>query len=84
MTRTALTVGVEEEFLLLDPISGRPASGRPDLAKAARRQAGRAVGLMRFQFEIATGVCTDLRELHDDLLRLLRPAAAGARRWAVA
>ncbi|GLZ28927.1 putative glutamate--cysteine ligase 2 [Lentzea sp. NBRC 105346] len=63
--RSAETVGVEEEFLLADPATGRTAP------RAAEVLAGlRDTGLTRFhaelsatQVEAATGPCTDLTEL---------------------
>ncbi|GAA4580144.1 glutamate--cysteine ligase [Planotetraspora phitsanulokensis] len=73
-------MGVEEEFLLLDPETGRVVPG----AEAVR---GRVRGpiatrlvpeLTRFQVESNTEVHTDLHHLGDDLLELRRAAAAAA------
>ncbi|WP_229690789.1 carboxylate-amine ligase, partial [Sphaerisporangium melleum] len=76
-----LTVGVEEEFLLIDPRSGRP---RPAAGQVLRRIGGASScqivpELTRCQVETNSGVHTDLRELARDLLRTRELAAATAR-----
>ncbi|MCT9929896.1 glutamate--cysteine ligase [Planotetraspora sp. A-T 1434] len=64
-----LTVGVEEEFLLLDPATGEVAP----VAEEVRRRAGGPIGarmvpeLTRFQVETNSAVHTDLRRLQGDL-----------------
>ncbi len=77
-----VTVGVEEEYLLLDAVSGRPVSrcrqlrARPELA--ALVGAGRVeTELLQSQVEVATPVCADLDEI-DRHLRRLRGAVAAA------
>lgn len=69
------TFGVEEEFLLLDPVSGRPVPRAEEVRAAADLQS--ALGheeiqreLLQAQVEIATPVCTDLDEIGGHLLRL--------------
>lgn len=72
-----LTMGVEEEFLLVDS-RGRLAADGPDVSDDA---GGDAIGqteheLRRCQVEAATGVCRDSGELVDHL-RMLRDRLAG-------
>src|SRR5208283_5108790 len=59
-----LTLGVEEEFVLLDPSTGATVLAGPEL--------------MRFQVETGTRVCTGLDEAGRELIRLRRLAAAAA------
>ncbi|MCX5275342.1 MULTISPECIES: carboxylate-amine ligase [Streptomyces] len=70
-----ITLGVEEEFLLLDAATGLPAP----LAAKVRTVAGLRPGvrqeevqaeLLQAQLEIATPVCTSLREVGGHLLRM--------------
>ena len=70
--------GVEEEFLLLDPVVGRPVPAAPDLLRLLAGEAGVRAELMRFQFEVATPVCTSLADLRAELIRLRGLAACGA------
>lgn len=75
------TVGVEEEFLLVDPTSGTPA---PRSKAVAERTAERGVDLQleltSCQVETTTGVVTDTQELRDQLLHLRRTVANAAER----
>ncbi|MDX6742342.1 glutamate--cysteine ligase [Actinocorallia sp. A-T 12471] len=73
----ARTVGVEEEFLLADPATGRTAARAPDvlarasdLTSAARRPADAAFHgeLLATQVESVTGVHRDLAGLRSDLV----------------
>jgi carboxylate-amine ligase len=73
------TVGVEEEFVLLDPATGAPALAAPDLLRVLSGEPGVQAELMRFQFETATRVCTGLDEVRDELLRLRRLVAGAAK-----
>jgi carboxylate-amine ligase len=80
------TVGVEEEFLLVDPVSRRSVAGAS--AVLARASAGPAAApgavlhaeLLSTQVEAATGVCTELpdlrRQVRDGRRRLARAARA--------
>lgn len=70
-----ITVGVEEEYLLLDPSSGYPvplaeqvrvAAGLEPIVEEREIQAE----LIEAQVEVATPVCTDLDEVGGHLLRL--------------
>jgi carboxylate-amine ligase len=75
---SGLTVGVEEEFLLLDPVTGRPV---PAARHVLRRLAGDPrfqAELFQFQLEIATRVCADLAAVRTELTSLRRLAAAAA------
>jgi glutamate---cysteine ligase / carboxylate-amine ligase len=70
-----ITLGVEEEFLLLDPSTGAPVLAAPDLVRMLGGEPGVQPELMRFQVETATRVCTSLDGLGRELTRL---------RWLVA
>jgi carboxylate-amine ligase len=69
---------VEEEFLLLDPASGRPVPASPAALRLLADRPGLQPELMRFQLETTTAVCRHLPELRTELARLRRLAAAGA------
>jgi glutamate---cysteine ligase / carboxylate-amine ligase len=73
-----ITVGVEEEFVLLDPCTGATVLAAPDLVRMLDGAPGVQQELMRFQVEIATKVCTSLDGLGRDLARLRRLVAAAA------
>ncbi|MET8093443.1 glutamate--cysteine ligase [Micromonospora sp. NPDC005220] len=87
---STLTLGVEEEYLLLDPDSGRnlPVA---DQVRAALRDPAREQSRQEFRHsmvEMVTPVCADLSELRGHLVALRRCAveaatAAGARLVAV-
>ncbi|MET8143573.1 glutamate--cysteine ligase [Sphaerisporangium sp. NPDC005288] len=75
-----LTMGMEEEFLLIDPRSGRL---RPAAGQVLRRLGGLAAcrvvpELTRCQVETNSAVHTDLRALAADLLRLRALVSAAA------
>ncbi len=74
----AITLGVEEEFVLLDPATGAAVLAGPDLVRMLDGEPGVRPELMRFQVETATGVCTGLDEVGGELVRLRRLAAAAA------
>ena len=73
-----ITLGVEEEFVLLDPSTGTAVAAGPVLARMLDGEPGVAQEVMRFQVETATRVCTSLDDLGRDLLRLRRLAADAA------
>ena len=73
-----ITLGVEEEFMLLDPSAGTAVLAGPDLARMLGGEPGVQQELMRFQVETATGVCTSLDDLGRELARLRRLAADAA------
>ncbi|GGT27914.1 carboxylate-amine ligase [Streptomyces chromofuscus] len=76
------TVGVEEEFLLVDPVTGRLAPYAEKVRASAGLEpfvASREIQpeLLQAQVEVATPVCDSLEEVGGHLLRL-RHAVAGA------
>ena len=58
----AITLGVEEEFVLLDPSTGATVLAGPDLVRMLGGEPGVQQELMRFQVETGTRVCTGLDE----------------------
>ncbi|WP_346533322.1 glutamate--cysteine ligase [Micromonospora sp. DPT] len=89
-TPTVLTLGVEEEFLLLDPATGEslPVADRVlhTLSGTAREQSRQE--FRHSMVEMVTPVCTDLAQLREHLVALRGAAAraaeaAGARLVAV-
>jgi len=76
----ATTLGVEEEFVLLDPSTGAAVLAGPDLVRMLGGEPGVQQELMRFQVETGTRVCTGLDDLGRELVRLRRLAAAAAAR----
>ncbi|MFJ7071939.1 glutamate--cysteine ligase [Streptomyces sp. NPDC098781] len=79
------TLGVEEEYLLLDPVTGLPVP----LAEKVRAAVGLAPfvadeevqsELLQAQVEVATPVCDSLEEVEGHLLRLRHAVAAAAER----
>ncbi|MGK5683251.1 carboxylate-amine ligase [Actinoplanes sp. URMC 104] len=80
LDRARLSLGVEEQFLLLDPRTGvnRPVTEQV-MAKLPDgvRDRGR-LELRSSTVETATGACTDLRELRDRVVRQRRAAAGAA------
>ena len=74
----AVTLGVEEEFVLLDPSTGATVLAAPELVRMLGGEPGVRQELMRFQVETGTGVCTSLEEVGGELIRLRRLAADAA------
>jgi len=70
-----ITLGVEEEFVLLNPSTGAAVLAGPDLVRMLGGEPGIQQELMRFQVETGTGVCTSLDEAGRELIRLRRLAA---------
>jgi glutamate---cysteine ligase / carboxylate-amine ligase len=73
-----ITLGVEEEFVLLDPSTGAAVLAAPDLVRMLDGEPGVQQELMRFQVEIATRICTSLDGLGHELTRLRRLVADAA------
>ncbi|MFD3540811.1 glutamate--cysteine ligase [Streptomyces sp. NPDC058662] len=78
-----ITLGVEEEYLLVDEATGLPAP----LVEGVRRTAGRGLlaeraevqdELLQAQIEVATPVCSTLEEVGGHLLRLRHALASAA------
>ncbi len=74
----AITLGVEEEFVLLDPSTGATVLAAAELVRMLGGEPGVRTELMRFQVETASAVCTSLDEAGRELTRLRRLAAAAA------
>ena len=75
------TVGVEEEFLLVDPASGEARAVGNAVLREADDDAGLTGELQREQVETGTSPCLDLADLRSELLRtrkLAREAAHAA------
>ncbi|HZE33305.1 MAG TPA: glutamate--cysteine ligase [Actinoallomurus sp.] len=81
------TVGVEEEFLLVDPASGRPRAVADTMLRVAPRDRTGGllqVELQRQQLETSTLPCASLPELACQVRRRRRAAAAAAQACGVA
>ncbi|WP_406195172.1 glutamate--cysteine ligase [Kitasatospora sp. NBC_01560] len=79
-----LTLGVEEEYLLLDPATGLPVARAAQVREAARLQPALERGevqreLLQAQMEVATPVCHDLEEVGGHLLRMRLALGEAAR-----
>ncbi|MEE1786551.1 glutamate--cysteine ligase [Streptomyces sp. SP17BM10] len=79
-----LTIGVEEEYVLIDPATGVPVARAADVQAAAGRQRALTAGevqreLSQAQIEVATPVCHTLDEVGGHLLRLRHCLAQAAR-----
>lgn len=80
-----ITLGVEEEYLLLDAQTGLPAPRAADVQAAADLEPVLDEGevdneLLQAQVEVATPVCTDLAEAGAHLARLRRAVGGAALR----
>ncbi|MCK5755216.1 MAG: carboxylate--amine ligase, partial [Mycobacterium sp.] len=76
-TGSTPTLGVEEEFLLVDPTSGAPvALNRAVADRAARDGVDLQLELTSCQVETTSSVVENTSDLRDELLRL-RTVAAG-------
>jgi glutamate---cysteine ligase / carboxylate-amine ligase len=72
----APTLGVEEEFLLLDPVSGQVVPAAPELLGRLDGASWAKGELMRFQVEAVTDICTSLGQLRAELATHRRAVAA--------
>ena len=78
---TTPTLGVEEEFLLVDPATGVPmARNRAVAERAAEHGVELQLELTSCQVETATEVVSDTDDLREQLVRLRRTAANAAER----
>lgn len=82
---TGVTLGVEEEFLLLDRETGLPTPRIGEVRAAAGREPGVRredidTELLQAQLEVATPVCSDLDEVAAHLTRFRRAVGSAARR----
>ncbi|MCP3754607.1 glutamate--cysteine ligase [Streptomyces sp. TBY4] len=78
-----ITVGVEEEYLLVDPVSGLPTPRVEDVSRTAGLGSLAERGevqdeLLQAQIEVATPVCSTLDEVGGHLLRLRHAVASAA------
>ena len=79
--RTPLTVGVEEEFLLVDYRTRRVSPRAPlVLAAAAGRVSGLQPEITQFQVETATPICHTMAEVRENLLASREELVGTARR----
>ena len=73
LAEPAFTLGVEEEYLLVDPHSKDLVSDPPNaLMKECIKELGEHVSpeLMRAQIEVGTPICADVNQARDELRRL--------------
>ncbi|WP_374307344.1 carboxylate-amine ligase [Dongia sp.] len=78
MTEPAFTLGIEEEYLLVDRVTrDLVADPHPDLFAEAQAALGLHVSpeFMRSQIEIGTGICASLGEARSQLTRFRRTLA---------
>ncbi|WP_165974979.1 carboxylate-amine ligase [Nonomuraea deserti] len=73
-----LTLGVEEEFVLLDRSDGRPVDRAPAILVLLGGEPRVKAEFLRYQLETVTGVCTDLGQVGEELARSRRLAACAA------
>ncbi|GLY47661.1 glutamate--cysteine ligase [Lentzea sp. NBRC 102530] len=75
------TIGVEEEFLLVDPDTGVPVNRADDVVTVARERLGLDLDheLTGAQVEINTPVCEDAEQARQELLKARRTVAQAAR-----
>ncbi len=78
----ARSVGVEEEFLLVEPETGRPKAVAGTVLELAERTAGADLEgeLQQQQLETNSRPCQSLDDLHRELRRCRASAAAAAGR----
>jgi carboxylate-amine ligase len=83
----SLSLGLEEEYLLVDPISRDLAAAPPEgfMARCQERLAGRATHeLLQAQVEVETTVCPDVGEVRRQLSELRATVALTAREFGMA
>ncbi|MBF0333793.1 MAG: carboxylate-amine ligase [Alphaproteobacteria bacterium] len=81
------TVGIEEEYLLVDRATRDLARDPPrELFERCQRRLGVRVHpeFLRAQIEVSTGVCADMAEARDQLAELRRAVAEVAGEWNLA
>lgn len=78
--RLPVTVGVEEEFVLVDPASGEVTLAGPGVVGLLVDEPAVMPEFLQFQIETATGVCRTLSEVRTDLVRLRRLLSGAAGR----
>jgi len=83
----SLTLGVEEEYLLVDPKTRDLVSSPPEgFMKACKERLGDGVGheLLQSQIEVGTPVCQDIGEVREELGRLRKGVAEIAQDFGMA
>jgi carboxylate-amine ligase len=73
-----LTIGVEEEFVLADPVTGGVALAAPRVLELLDGEPAVTAEFLRFQIETATGIHTGLDGIRAELLGLRRLVADAA------
>lgn len=82
--RPSLTLGVEEEYLLADPETGRIVTDPPEeVMEACRRELGEEVKheLLRAQIEVNSRICRDVAEVRAELVRMRAAVVRALRRF---
>lgn len=80
------TIGIEEEYLLVDPQTMELAEGPPELVEDCHSDLGDQVSpeFLRCQIEVGTKVCATVGEAREDLKRLRAGVAAHAAKFGLA
>ena len=80
MTPPAFTIGIEEEYLLVDATTGDPVAVPGAMMSALQAELGDQISpeFLRCQIEIGTPVSPDIRSARDHLLRLRCAVARAA------
>src|SRR5258708_409543 len=90
LSEPSFTLGIEEEYLLVDKTSRDLVSDPPKELLSDCEEALREIGgqvspeFMRSQIEVGTRVCTSIKEAGGELARLRVAIAASAARYGVA
>lgn len=87
LTAPSLTLGVEEEYLLVDPISRDLVAAPPKgfMARCRKRLGKRVTHeLLQAQVEVGTGVCRNVAEARSELIELRATVAETAREFGMA
>ncbi|MDH3259944.1 MAG: carboxylate-amine ligase [Acidimicrobiia bacterium] len=78
MPKPEFTIGIEEEYLLVDRVTRNLVQDPPDsVMKEARQQLDAQVGheFLRSQIEVGTRICSTVQEAREDLARLRKVVA---------
>ncbi|MGH1369283.1 MAG: carboxylate-amine ligase [Maritimibacter sp.] len=86
MTEPEFTLGIEEEYLLVDQSTLALAQTPPGLMEACRLELDGQVSpeFLQCQIEVGTGVCADISEARADLSRLRKTVAKHANIYGLA
>jgi glutamate---cysteine ligase / carboxylate-amine ligase len=74
ITRPPLTLGIEEEYMIIDPKTRALTSYVQEMLNRGRRILGEQIKaeFMQSQIEVGSQICANIEEAHQDLLRLRR------------